>query len=261
MNGKPPESEYNVAIVTLLEWLWGRGFMAPGGAGNIQKMVDGLDVRGKRILDLGCGLGGPAFILARQYGARVTGIDLEKQLIERAKRRAVELGFENQVEFLTVGKGPLSFPDGAFDVVFASGAFTQAEDKAGIFGECRRVLKPGGILTCYDWLRSDGDYSEDMLYFFEMEGLTYKMVTLERLGELLQEAGFEVIGLDDASDWYRREARREYELMRGPEYSRVVGMIGQKDADHLIEDWRSMVVVCEKGEMHQGYSRARKPTV
>jgi hypothetical protein len=41
--------------------------------------------------------------------------------------------------------------------------------------------------------------------------------------------------------------------------SRVVELIGQADADHLEEDWRSMVVVCEKGEMRQGYYRATKP--
>jgi len=253
------ESEYYPAMITLLEWLWGRGFMAPGGEGNVDRMLTGLDVRGKRILDIGCGLGGPAFILAGKYGAQVTGIDLERHLIERAKVRAVEIGLEHRLEFLTVESGHLNFPDDSFDVVFTSGALTQTRDKSGIINECLRALKPGGVLTCYEWLKSNGPLSTDMLYFFEMEGLTYDLVTLDKFGELLAKAGFEEIRLVDASDWYRAEARREYELMRGPEYSRVLDMIGQQDADHLIEDWRSMVVVCEKGELRQGYVRARKP--
>jgi hypothetical protein len=64
---------------------------------------------------------------------------------------------------------------------------------------------------------------------------------------------------EDASDWYRRESRREYEHMRGEGRARAVELIGEAQAAHMIEDWRSMVVVCEKGELRQGYTRGRKP--
>ena len=86
--------------------------MAPGGEGNVDKLVAGIDLTGKRVLDIGCGIGGPAFVLARKYGAYVTGIDLEPQLIARATRRAAELGLSRQAEFRTVTLGPLDFPDG-----------------------------------------------------------------------------------------------------------------------------------------------------
>jgi lysyl-tRNA synthetase class I len=97
-----------------------------------------------------------------------------------------------------------------------------------------------------------------MLYWFKMEGLTYALETLERHGEILEEAGFHEVELEDASQWYRRKVREEYELLSGEGYETVVDLIGQKDADHLVEDWRAMMVVCEKGEMRQGYLRARK---
>ena len=58
------EIEYNDAMTTMLELIWGTGFMAPGGDGNIANLMDGLDVRDLRILDIGCGIGGPAFLLA-----------------------------------------------------------------------------------------------------------------------------------------------------------------------------------------------------
>lgn len=259
MSKQAEESEYYEEMIILLEWLWGEGFMAPGGEGNVDRLVKGLDLEGRQLLDIGCGLGGPAFILAEKYGARVTGIDLEAHLIERAQHRAREKGLEQQVEFLHVDPGPLDFPDSSFDVVLTSGALTQTEDKAGIFSEISRVLKPGGVLTSYEWLKNDGELSADMLYFFEMEGLTYRLVTLEDFGSLLAQSGFNEITLEDASEWYRNESRREYELISGPEYSRVLDLVGQKDGDHLVEDWRSMVVVCEKGELLQGYIRGRKP--
>jgi len=81
-------SEYHDAMITLLETLWGTGYMAPGGAGNVAKQIDGLDISGKRVLDISCGLGGPDHLLAGHYGATVVGIDLEEHLIERAKASA-----------------------------------------------------------------------------------------------------------------------------------------------------------------------------
>lgn len=251
-------SEYYDAMVTLLEWIWGRDFMAPGGEGNVAKMVQGLELAGKKVLDVGSGLGGPAFVLARKYGARVTGTDLEDHLVKRATERAAELNLSDRVQFLHVSPGPMDFPDNCFDVVISAGAITQTTDKLCIFEEMHRVLKPGGVLTTYDWMKSQGPYSKDMLYWFKMEGLTYALETLERHGEILEEAGFRDVEFEDGSGWYRRKVREEYELLSGKGYPTIVELIGRKDADHLVEDWRAMVIVCENGEMRQGYLRARK---
>ena len=218
----------------------------------------GIDARHGHVLDIGSGLGGPAFELARGYTAHVTGIDLEAHLVKRARRRAGELGLDERVQFTHVEPGPLPFEDASFDVVFSSGALTQTQDKAGLLAECWRVLKPGGWLTLYDWLKSEGPLSDDMLYFFEMEGLTYNMVTLEEMAAIVEGGGFSQVTSEDATEWYRRQARKEYDLMRGDGFDRVVNLIGKADADHLVEDWRSMVVVIDKGELRQGYTKARK---
>lgn len=252
-------SEYHDAMITLLETIWGKGYMAPGGAGNVARQIAGLGVAGKRILDIGCGLGGPDHLLAGKYGATVVGIDLAEHLIERAKASAVELAVQDRTEFLAVEQGPLLFPDKSFDVVLSSGAFTQIAEKQEMFEECRRVLNPGGALTSYDWMKSEGEYSEDMLYFFEKEGLTYAMDTIDNHRAILRDTGFIDIELTDASDWYRHEVRREYDALRGELNSRVVELIGQESADHFVENWRAMMVVCEKGEMRQVYVRATKP--
>ncbi len=76
----------------------------------------------------------------------------------------------------------------------------------------------------------------------------------------LKDAGYANVITTDVSDWYRAEVRREYELMNGELYPRMVALLGQQDADHFVENWRAMVVVCEKGEMLQGYYRAQRPT-
>jgi len=55
------------------------------------------------------------------------------------------------------------------------------------------------------------------------------------------------------------EVRREYELIKGDLYNKMVELLGKMDADHFVEDWRAMAVVCESGELLQGYCRGRRP--
>jgi ubiquinone/menaquinone biosynthesis C-methylase UbiE len=252
------QNEYHDTMVAMLELVWGEGFMAPGGEGNVAKMVAGLELEGRRVLDLGCGIAGPACILAGTYGAHVVGTDLEAPLIDRAQRRAAALGLGDRAEFEVVTAGPLSFEDESFDLVLSSGGVTQTADKLGIFRECLRVLTPGGSFSGYDWMKSEGEYSDDMRYWFEMEGLTYAMETPRGQEATLREAGFDEIGVVDGSAWYRARVRAEYERLRTSDYPRLVERIGKQAADHFVENWRAAVVVCEKGEMLQVYSRARK---
>ena len=63
------EAEYHDNMVRMLELIWGEGYMAPGGPGNVNKLLDGTEPAGKRILDIGCGVGGPAMEMARAHGA------------------------------------------------------------------------------------------------------------------------------------------------------------------------------------------------
>jgi ubiquinone/menaquinone biosynthesis C-methylase UbiE len=251
------QNEYHDSMVAMLEFVWGEGFMAPGGEGNVAMMVEGLELEGRSVLDLGCGLGGPACILAAKYGADVVGTDLEPPLIERAQRRAARLGLSDRTRFEVVTPGRLAFEDESFDLVVSSGGVTQTADKLGIFRECLRVLKPGGTFSGYDWMRSEGEYSEDMRYWLEMEGLSYAMVTPEEQEATLREAGFDEVSVVDRSTWYRAQVRKEYERLRASEFPSLVELIGREAADHAVENWRATVVVCEKGEMLQVYSRAR----
>ena len=251
--------EYGDAMTNMLELIWGVGFMTPGGEGNIENMVDGLELEGKRVLDIGCGIGGPAFILASKYGAHVTGVDVEPQLIDDAQKRAEKLELSSSCDFVKVEAGPLPFPDGSFDVVFSAGVVMTIDDKEEVFSEALRVLKPGGIFTVYDWMKPEGEYSDDMRYWFKMERITYSMKTFDEYEAMLRDAGFVDIELKDRTQWYRQRVQEEYEQIKSELYPRMLEVLGKEEADHFVENWRSMVVVCVNGDVYQGYYRGRKP--
>lgn len=253
------DEEYDANMTAMLELIWGRGFLAPGGEGNVHRILQGLDLENQRVLDIGSGLGGGALVMARDYGAQVVGIEIERPLVEQAKAYAKEAGFEDRVEFLAVDPGPLQFEDGSLDAVYSSGVFIHIEDKTALFEEILRVLKPGGVLTVYDWLKSPGPLSDDMIEWIRLEELTFYLDTLDNYQAMLQQAGFREVRTKDASDWYAFEARREYERITEQLFDQVTELVGEEKREHFIEDWAAMVKVLESGELRSGYFRAVSP--
>ena len=135
--------QYPEHFVRRLEILWGDGFMSPGGAGEVHEALLGIGIRGKRILDFGCGIGGPSFVLAAGGAAEVIGIDVEPQLVARATVSAERLGLGN-VSFQCVEPGPLGFADQSFDMVFSKEALLHIPDREAIFRDIARLLKTAG---------------------------------------------------------------------------------------------------------------------
>jgi len=164
--------EYDQELQALLQLVWGDGFLSPGGADEIRRLLEGVDLRGRRVLDIGCGLGAIDVLLVREHGAgSVMGVDLEPELVRLARERAAAAGLSKRIDAQVVEVGPLSFPDGGFDVVFSKDSLVQIPDKRAIFAEAARVLRPGGLLVMSDWLRGgEGPYSAELLEFFRLWG-------------------------------------------------------------------------------------------
>jgi SAM-dependent methyltransferase len=251
--------EYGDDLVALLELVWGEGFLSPGGPDAVRAIVAGYDLDGRRVLDIGSGLGGIDVLLASEYGAEVVGIDVEQELVRRARERVESAGLEDRVRIQRVEPGPLPFEDGTFDVVFSKDSWIHVEAKAQLFREIHRVLRPGGRLLAGDWMCGPEPFSDHMYYFFELEGLTYHMEALENSGQLLEEAGFVDVELEDITAEYREQAHAEYASMQGEWNARMQDILGPDTAAHFVENWRALTVVLDRGELRPGRLRARRP--
>jgi len=251
--------EYDDRMLKLLQIIWGEGFLSPGGPQAVRAIVEGLDLKDKAVLDIGCGVGGLDEVLAGEFGAKVIGVDVAKLVVQLGQERIARSPHKNRIEIRLTEPGPLPFPDASFDVVFGKDAWLHIPDKAAFFAEVSRVLKPGGIVACGDWMKAPGPYSSDMEYFFKMEGLTYNLVTLAEYGELVHGAGFQDVTLQDITDQSQVVAREELARMKGELYGVLTKALGADSRDFFIEDWRSLTVVLDKGELRPARMRARKP--
>lgn len=259
---RPGEAgEYDAELQTLLQLVWGDGFLSPGGADEVRRVLEGVDLRGLSVLDIGCGLGAIDVLLVQEHGAAsVTGIDLEPGLVRLARERVAKAGLAGRIDARVVQVGPLAFPDASFDVVFSKDSLVQIPDKRAIFAEAARVLKPGGQLVMSDWLRgSEGPYSAELLEFFRLECITYNMASADQTRAALAGAGFTDITIRDRNAWYQSLARRELDSLSGKWYPTLLQHLGEERAQHFIDDWKQLVVVLDRGELRPTHLMARRP--
>lgn len=260
--GRPSEAgEYDDGMQALLQIMWGEGFLSPGGAAEVACLLEGSDIAGCALLDVGCGLGAIDEILVRDYhAASVVGIDIDPSLLAAMQVRIERAHLTGRIRGLQVGGGPLPFADGQFDVVFSKDSLVQIPDKPAIFAEVLRVLRPGGRFIASDWLRGGGtDYSAEMMEFFRLEGIAYNMATLADSAQALRAAGFVQVEIRDRHGWYLDLAQRELEAMQGPLNAVIEQRIGEPRARHFIDNWRQLVVVLKRGELRPGHLKAVKP--
>lgn len=114
-----------------------------------------------RVLDIGCGTGGPARYLAGTYGCRVEGIDLTPELVETGRILTARCGLSDGVNLQIGNALDLPFPDRSFDVVWCQNVTMNIDDKAGFLSSVYRVLAPGGLFTSTEFSTGPGG---DILY-------------------------------------------------------------------------------------------------
>ncbi len=106
--------------------------------------------RGDMVLDAGCGIGGSTIWLAKNVGARVVGLNIDRMQIQVAKRMSQERGIGDLVRFVVGDFTKTAFPDRSFDVVWGLESVCYAEDKRVFLKEAKRILKDGGTLIVAD---------------------------------------------------------------------------------------------------------------
>jgi ubiquinone/menaquinone biosynthesis C-methylase UbiE len=111
---------------------------------------------GENLLDVGCGLGGPARRFAYRHAAKVCGIELSEPVFKTAVALTSLVGLADRVRFTLGSALKMPYEKGTFDVVVMQHCAMQVTEKLEIFGECARVLRTGGSLVLHEFFLGAG---------------------------------------------------------------------------------------------------------
>lgn len=153
----------------------------------------------KHVLDVGSGVGGTSRCLAREFGCRVTGIDLTEEYCSAAAMLTDRTGLSKLVDYRHGDATSLSFPDASFDIVWTEHAAMNIPDKPRLYKEMHRVLKPGGTLAIYDILAGPSGPVLFPVPWARTPEASF-LTTPDELRSLLETAGFEVEAWLDTTD-------------------------------------------------------------
>ena len=151
------------------------------------------------VLDLCCGLGGPARYLAYHHGCRVTGVDMNTDRLAGAVRLTERTKLQDRVLFHHANALQTGLADETFDVIVSQEAFCHIPDKKTLIAECVRLLKPGGCIVYTDILARNS-MTNEIRSRLESEMAFSELSTLEQYCHLLEEKSCQVVEVEDLSD-------------------------------------------------------------
>lgn len=153
----------------------------------------------KRVLDVGSGVGGTSRCLAREFGCRVTGIDLTDEYCRAAAMLSDRIGLSELVDYRQGDATNLPFADASFDIVWTEHAAMNIPDKPALYREMYRVLKPGGALAIYDILAGPSGPVIFPVPWARTPESSF-LVTPDALRKLLENSGFTIVSWSDTTD-------------------------------------------------------------
>jgi phosphoethanolamine N-methyltransferase len=253
-------NQYNRRNIETMEMLYGTGYLSMGGDDEVASIVAQVDVEGKEVLDIGCGLGGALIALTQNHHARhAHGVDIDAGVLERANALVSASGLQERISLTRFEPGPLPLADASFDLVFLTAVSCHIQDLIPFFTEIRRVIRPGGQLVGGEWFRHlDNQAYHEWGELLRNRGLHFYFVTAEQFKAALLGSGFEVASIIDRSPAMAVLAEGYLDRVEHELKERLLDAMGKDDYAALLEWTRIRANGLAQGGSGYGHFIAEK---
>ncbi|CAJ0934062.1 unnamed protein product [Ranitomeya imitator] len=223
---------------------------------HLQEFIAMLNlVPGQRVIDVGCGIGGGDFYMAKTYGVDVLGMDLSSNMVEIAMERAI-MERTPKVQFEIGDATRRIFTDASFDVVYSRDTILHINDKGALFRKFFTWLKPGGKLLITDYCCGDRPWSPVFEEYVKQRG--YILYTPKEYGQFLEKVGFVKVQALDRTEQFVQVLNKE--LARTQEIKQdFLESFSEEDYNYIIEGWKEKLHRCSLGDQRWGLFLAEKP--
>ena len=209
------------------------------------------------VLDLCCGLGGPARYLAYHHGCRVTGVDMNTDRSAGSVRLTERTKLQDRVLFHHANALQTGLADETFDAIVSQEAFCHIPNKKTLITECVRLLKTGGRLVYTDILARNS-MTNEIRVRLENEMVFSELSTLEQYCHLLEEKGCQVVEVEDLSDDWAQILIDRLAMYRSLK-EQTVSSFGLAHFQKWDRTYSFFVGLYRSGELGGGRFVARKP--
>jgi 24-methylenesterol C-methyltransferase len=215
---------YNL-VTDIYEWGWGQSFhFSPDVPGKSHKEATRLhEVHvshllklkpDMKVLDAGCGVGGPMRAIAAHSGSHIVGITINDYQVARARSHNKKAGLDHLCEVVCGDFLHMPFPDNSFDAVYSIEATCHAPALKEVYEEIYRVLKPGQLYVTYEWVttpkyKSDSKDHVEIIHGIEIGNALPGLRSYVQIEEIARDVGFQVLenldlALPPAAPWWKR---------------------------------------------------------
>lgn len=249
---KPNKNEelqrYTNRNIRRSEFMYGVGWQSPGGeqvTDYLMRNVTGLVLKpGKKVLDIGSGLGGTLIYLNKVYKVLGTGVDISDEMIKLATERAnnnPDIGF-----YRADISGRFNF--GYFDMIVSRDALLYVKEKQAAFSNIYSSLIKNGEIHLTDFVSGDNLSKDFISYTADCE---YHLDTFERYANRLTDVGFKGVHYTDITHLHAEYLSKDIKKLNDKK-DKFLQLFNEEDYDYLIKRWQRKIEMCAKHELCWG---------